>query len=493
MRRLVFFLSTIFVATLVLHSGCRKDEPVYDLAASGYPQEPGKIILSKCATSGCHTDESKEASAGLSLSSWDKMFEGDHGGAVVIPYSPEYSTLCMFSNVYPDLGITVEPSMPIGGTPLTRDEVMTLKNWIANGAPNAKGEVKFADDPRRKKYYVTNQGCDVVTVFDAATRLQMRYIKVGNSAAIEAPHNVKITADGNYWCIVSLGGNSLQKYRTADDSYVGEAIIGGGNWNTLTISPDSHYAFAVDFSTQGKVAVVDLTTMSFITYYQGSGILNQIHGSTISADGHTLWLTCQSGNYVNKLDLDQSDLHIPPAFNKVILDGTSVPVETGGLRIHELAYTPDYSKYFVTCEGTGEVRVVQASNDSLLGVIPVGTDPVEMSFSQTHPYLFVTCMDDTTSFPGQRGSVAVINYNTNTFVTSLHPGHQPHGLTVDDDHNVVVVANRNVTNAGPAPHHTSVCGGRNGYVTYIDMNTLQLVPGAKTEISVDPYSVGYRR
>jgi hypothetical protein len=38
----------------------------------------------------------------------------------------------------------------------------------------------WSDNPNRKKYYVLNQGCDVVTVFDAETQLPMRYITVGN-------------------------------------------------------------------------------------------------------------------------------------------------------------------------------------------------------------------------------------------------------------------------------------------------------------------------
>lgn len=36
-------------------------------------------------------------------------------------------------------------------------------------------------------------------------------------------------------------------------------------------------------------------------------------------------------------------------------------------------------------------------------------------------------------------------------------------------------------------HHASSCNGRNGYVTAIDLNTLQLVPEFKAEVSVDPY------
>jgi hypothetical protein len=60
-------------------------------------------------------------------------------------------------------------------------------------------------------------------------------------------------------------------------------------------------------------------------------------------------------------------------------------------------------------------------------------------------------------------------------------------LMVDEQNGRVYVTNRNVASGGPAPHHASLCDGQNGYVTAIDLNTLQLVPGFRAEVSVDPY------
>jgi DNA-binding beta-propeller fold protein YncE len=102
-------------------------------------------------------------------------------------------------------------------------------------------------------------------------------------------------------------------------------------------------------------------------------------------------------------------------------------------------------------------------------------------------------MEDTATYPGQRGSVYVVNWQTNTLVGHVYSGYQPHGLVVDDDAGVVMIANRNVAAGGPAPHHATNCGGKNGYVTFIDMNTQQLVPGRRIEVAVDPYACGYRR
>jgi DNA-binding beta-propeller fold protein YncE len=140
--------------------------------------------------------------------------------------------------------------------------------------------------------------------------------------------------------------------------------------------------------------------------------------------------------------------------------------------------------------------VYESVNNTLLQVINVGDDPVEFALSPTTGHLYVTCMEDVTTFPAntsQHGSVAIIDYNTNTLVKSIYTGYQPHGIALDEASGLIVVTNRNVNVNGPAPHHTSSCGGRNGYLTAIDIQTLQLLPGFKPELSSDPYSVAVKR
>jgi YVTN family beta-propeller protein len=203
-------------------------------------------MITKCATTGCHNDASKDAAGGLSMVSWDKLFEGGSGSACVIPYRHDFSTLCFFVNTYSDLGVSVVPTMPNGKPPLSHDEVLALEKWIDAGAPNQSGFVKFSDNPLRKKFYVTDQGCDVVTVIDEETLSPMRYISVGNSPSPELPHNIKVSRDGQYWYVIFPYGNSLQKYRTSDDGFVGEAILGMRNWNTVSLSYDGNTAYAVD-------------------------------------------------------------------------------------------------------------------------------------------------------------------------------------------------------------------------------------------------------
>jgi DNA-binding beta-propeller fold protein YncE len=162
------------------------------------------------------------------------------------------------------------------------------------------------------------------------------------------------------------------------------------------------------------------------------------------------------------------------------------------LKPHDALFHPDGSKYFVTCQNTDEVRVYNSANDKLLAVIPTGDFPQELAISTKRNLLFVSCMEDESSFINTKGSVYVIDMASLMVVKKLNSGYQPHGLAVDDQQDLLLIANRNASIDGPAPHHTTECGGRNGYVTYANLSTLEMVTNRKIEVSVDPYFISIR-
>src|ERR1035437_413589 len=90
---LLFFFTTLII--VVIHS-CSYDKGIPDY--HGYPADIGKIMSTKCATSGCHNDASKEAAGGSSMESWNKLFEGGRNSSAVIPFRHDYSLLFYFIN-----------------------------------------------------------------------------------------------------------------------------------------------------------------------------------------------------------------------------------------------------------------------------------------------------------------------------------------------------------------------------------------------------------
>jgi len=485
-------LLKVSLITIVFFSSCSYDKIEPKITYSGYPENVGKIMTTKCAVTGCHDDESYNATGGLNFSTWEKLFEGSRNKNMpVIPYRTDLSFLLAFINTFSDLGPQLLPTMPVGKTPLSREEVTTLHNWIASGAPNANGYVKFSDNPDRRKIYVANQGCDLVSVFDAETKALMRYVDVGKTSAIEIPHNITVSHDGKFWYVVFVNSAYIEKYRCSDDVKLGELNLSYVGWHTIAISGDSKFAIAVHWGFEGAVALIDLTSFQVVQIYGGMGFFDLPHGSELNQDGKIGYITAQSGNFIYKVDMTLPNN--PDITLLVVRPGDFPNAFDNHVNPHQVRFSPDYARYFVTVESLNEVRVFNATNDSLIAVIPTCKYPQEMSFSTSTPYLFVTSYADATTFAPNVGCITVINYETNTFVANIYSGYQPHQLVVDDVNGYVFVANRNISTGGPAPHHSSSCVGRNGYATAIDLNTLNIIPNFKVELSVDPYSVTIRK
>jgi DNA-binding beta-propeller fold protein YncE len=487
-HKIIFAAFLFFV--LVINS-CKRD-PLIVPASTDYPKDIAYLMLTKCAVSGCHNDASYQAAAGLNLSGWEKLFQGSTGGSTVIPFRADYSSLMYFVNTYPDLGPTNNPTMPLHADPLSRDDVNRLKNWINAGAPDKNGNVKFSDNPARKKFYVINQGCRVVTVFDAQTLLPMRYIDIADATEQNtSPHQVKISPDGQYWYVCYIGGSYIKKYRTSDDGFEGKIFVGNASWNTMAITPDSKFLFAVDWSTQGKVVKCDLINLKVV---DSTKFANDVpHGSCISPDGKHVYITATAANYLYKISVDS--LSQPAGYNYVVFDnqGTST---TNKYNPHETVFSPDGSKYYVSCSGNNNglggdrsVKIFDAVADTLIASVPMSSGAYEMSVSATKNLLFVSSYDGPV-YQGYQGRITVINILTNSFVQDISTGSQPHGLAVDDAAGLLYVANRNISSATP-PHHSSVCGGTNGSIVFIDLNSLLLI-NKKVELARDPYSLNIR-
>lgn len=472
----------------LLFTSCRHDnaEEMMPDHATGYPADVEKIIVENCATAGCHNTASKDASAGLDMSTYDKLFNGTNSGAALIPYRGDFSMLLYYTNTDSTQGIVMQPTMPINRTPLSSQQYDALKNWINSGAPDVNGNVMFADNPSRHKFYIANQGCDIAMVFDADRQVAMRVVNLGiiqGASPAEAPHAIRITPDGKYWLVVFLNADVVQVFSTETDQLVKTIPIGNGTagqWNTIAISSDSKKAYAVDYP-NGRVAFVDIdagtstTTPSF-------GVT--LHGIALNSNDDTLYVTSQDGSAILKIPVDD-----PGDFASINLFNSTFPA-TAQLKPHSVTFSEDFTKYFVTCMNSNEVRVVDAATDQVIHSIPVGIFPLEMSLDEDRDLLFVTNEEDN-FFAGMRGSVSVIDINTMTETTKLRAGWQPHGISVDRKKNYLYVANRNVS-GGPAPHHSSNCGGSNGNLSVFDLNTLQKITNYKPELSVDPYSVVVR-
>ncbi len=485
MRTGLRYFSFIFFFLLL---SCRKD--VGKLNQGNYPTDIGKIISKNCSVQGCHNAASASAAASYNLSTWESMFLGANNGSPVIPYNSKFSSLCSFINTYPDLGLQNQPTMPLNGTPLSYGDVKLIRDWIDAGAPDINGNVKWADNPLRKKLYAVNQGCDVVTVFDSESMLPMRFIPVGNKSGANTPHHVKVSPDGKYWYVIFINTNVMQKFRCSDDQFVGNiplSPVAAGvssdpgddalNWNTFVITKNSRYAYCVSWP-DGKISKVDLDRMTLVHFLGGQGVP---HGIVLNAAEDKFYLASQTGNFISLYDTSFSEEPLD-----IVLENG--PKNTGkSLDPHDMVLSPDKQHILITCQETAQVKVLDITSGQVIRTIPTGTYPQEIIYSPGASAYFVSCMEDTSSFPGAHGVIVKIDAGS-YLPTKIKCGFQPHGIAADDSKNVLYVLSRNTLSKGPAPHHTSQCLGRNGFVNFIDLKTLSVL-NKKYEMSVDPYFI----
>jgi len=504
----VIALSFLFLFGAIWFTSCEhKPFPVPSVSGNdaygNYPPEVGKIIVQRCAE-GCHDNANYKNNASLRLDTWEHMFEGANNGAVVVAYQPKFSSLINFINTdstngdpisYPTMPFNENP--PYNRPPLTKDEYKTIRNWIAAGAPDKNGNIPFASHPEsRQKVYMTMQGCNLLAVIDGESKLIMRYINLG-AGNDYLPHAVHVDPAGQYVYVSFASGNNMQKISTTTDQIVSTINLNPGisssnpaayGWNAFHISDDG-----------SQVVVSDLSIGKLVSFktdaseaYPVITPLHALHGIASTPSFDTFYVSSQYGNVIYKIwKGDYTLFTLDGQSPKFTSDSTSTPDP------HEVYMVPgDTTKYFVSCQSTNKVLLVDAITNKVLTSIPVGIKPQEFAVSKSRHLLFVTCMEDISQTgPSWRGSVYAIDY-LNPYAAPIRIDgtfFQPHGITVDDQNGVIYIPSRNVNPNGPAPHHTSSCGGRNGYYQLYDLNTLKpLLNDRHFEATPDAYSCEVR-
>jgi YVTN family beta-propeller protein len=443
----------------------------------GFPDDVGKIITTRCATSGCHNSSSYTAAGNLRFDSWDQLFYGGNHGAAVVPYSAANSPILFYINDNSANGaLPGDSRMPPvdAGSALSNAEYLTIKKWIDEGAPDRNGKIAFADnEATRQKIYVTQQPCDQVAVIDAERKVVMRYIKVGVNDNAEVPHVIRVSPDNQSAYVCFTSGLFMQKINTNTDQITGQVQLvniatGSPSWNILYVTPDSKKVLACNYLTTGSVVQYDAGTMTYQKFFDR---MKYPHGVTSTAGFDTMYVSSQWGNTIYKMPSNITDFTL---IRKISLDGNT-PVQNDGRQPgypdpHEIMITPDGSKIVVTCQSSNEVKVLDARTNQVLKTFTrtdgVGVYPQEIAISHKNPYAYITC-SDTSNTQQYAGSVFIFNYQTmqvaGTIPANTGQFNTPHGIAVDDKNDVLYVVSINSGTSGPPPHHITSCGGKNGY------------------------------
>lgn len=123
---LIFVLSGISILSSCddqLNVPSDEEIPTSNISYSKHIQP---IFNARCATAGCHDDQTK--SAGLSLTSYQNTTASY---TFVFPGNPDASLIVLSIE-----GRSSFPMPPPGRTPLTQTQIRAIRTWIAEGARN---------------------------------------------------------------------------------------------------------------------------------------------------------------------------------------------------------------------------------------------------------------------------------------------------------------------------------------------------------------------
>jgi hypothetical protein len=473
----------ISILTICTSISCVKHSAIPE-TYSNFPPNIEKILAGKCAISGCHNPVSKDAASGLSLKDYESLFEGNTGGPVVIPYRPDLSLLCLYTNTSPEFGQALQPTMPLGKEVLSREDFLSIYYWILDGAPDKKGQTHFGNDPVRSKYYVTSMLCDNVYILDAETKLPMGCVDVGITARKDFPACVQVSPDKSTWAVSFLSLGQLHVYDAANDRFLFAVSLGEGSWQSFVFTPDGKYAICVDNSRTGQLVCVDLDAHEIVSKISHPSLVYP-RSVVISDDGKDLFIGTEIGNYITCLGIVNGQLAFRQNINLDSQPVNSDPGPDPGLLCEA------NGTIFIGCSGTQKILSLDMATKQVMSSHDIGAPPTFMTWLESKKTLFVSCMNDTLSFAGHSGSLKVINNQAGTLQT-INTGFQPTGLAIDKKRNCLLVAHGNISKDGHSSHHKSPCGDNNGYVTFVDLDTYQLIPSLKYELSAYPYFASHR-
>jgi YVTN family beta-propeller protein len=427
-KRILFFL-LLLLGVMISVQSCREDEqivtPDYDnITTISYAQHVQPIFQNKCATSGCHNSAS--SSAGLTLTSWQRLIKGSTYGNVIVPFRAEKSLLTMLFD-----GTALRRQHPAMSSALSLAEINFLKRWITEGAKNDEGSVPF--EHSTKKVYVPNQQEDNVAIIDLDSLVVTRFISVGNSSAVEGPHF--IVADNNFWYVSLISAGQIWKFDAHKDTLVKKGTVLGAP-ALLALTPDGSKLYVSQFmsSSTNKISVVNTSTM---TTSKTITVKTMPHGIRMNHAGTKVFVANMMSDYLSVIDVatDSVIAEMPLAFDA----NPFGPVKYAPM---EVAVSPDDNQVLVTCSETDEVRMFDANTYALLDSFDVGQQPWHLQFTPDGNWCYVTNREG--------HSVSVIHMpmrHVMETITANSPRYfdYPHGCDISSNGKYVFISNENAT------------------------------------------------
>ncbi|MEO6693923.1 MAG: YncE family protein [Ignavibacteria bacterium] len=451
-----FITLTIISLLIVYAQSCKQDFVNDPGSVEEFPDDinaifnaPLNTTNTTCQTPSCHANESN--TVGMNLVDWHAAMQGSNNGTMIIPYNGFWSHMVSVINSDTNVAPVTIVALPELHK-LDSQKVATIKNWITDGAKSKNGNIAYTTISNTEKGLITNQASDLVAVIKTNDKLVTRLIPVGGRPnQLDAPHYITIDKQKKYFYVSLIQEGYIEKYDLNTYAQVGRMQAGQSPAH-IEISGDGRTGYVTNFESSGNVT----TTTKFNTENMTiTGIFSEPrmkgpHGMALSEDGSQLYVASEIGEFLFKISTSEfyaSD----STYIRSEIDPT-VPGSgngTGNFRPYQIILSPDNSIIYVTCRGSSEVRIYNATDLIQINNIFLGTGsfPLLMKLTNDGSYLFVCNRNNNT--------VSVINTATQTIQTTITGvGIQPHGVDFTTDGQFAIIACE--TQSGFDGHHPQV-------------------------------------
>jgi len=444
------------------------DEPV---AKNGYPGKVAVIMENNCLGGSCHSSSTKE-NGGLDLTSWDAMMRGDSSTYDVIPFNARLSYLFLHINTNRDLGEKALPRMPLARDPLSAEDQKTIFDWINDGAVSSDGRIAYA--AVSKKYFVPNQGEDVLSVIDGETN---RLIRAEQFATASEPAAIATDAAKEFVYLGFQDNTGTVKQVRISDYIVTNEFTSGLAPKELIITPDGKKGYISSYPSayKNRIGVFDPVTMKMAKTIE-TPLIRSSSAMICSKDGKYLYVSGYESDNILIIDT-QSDTVVA----NLLMDA-SVPVApddsySAKYSPSALALSNDGGYLFVAAINSQRVFVFDLLTNTIKTLIPVEIFPRGMKAAPRTNELWVVNAGS--------NDISIIDMTSLEVTTIIETvGSEPSSIEFSPDGSIAYVA---CLSKSGSSHHSG--GNPKSAVFVLDRATRKIIK----EIEMPTYSAGIVR
>ena len=297
-------------------------------------------------------------------------------------------------------------------------------------------------DQEFTKAYVTLQGSDKVAVIDVdhaelVAEIDVNFINTG-----DRPHYVVIDEIHRTWYVTLISSGYVCKFNLDTDQLIDSVFI-GSQPALMDIDKENQILYVSRFmpmpsmgmegSESQLVHKINAVTMTILgTVDVGA---SSPHGIALNSDGSILWVASNEASHFFAIETTRfgESGYQPQNFRL----GSDVPynyeINDNTYNALELVLSQDGSELFVSCSGTGEVRIFDTLNGDSLKYYSTGMMPWHIAVSNDDKYLYTT----------NRMSNNVVQTDLTNGVVKTFTAEDlamPHGVSLTADNSKLVVS-----------------------------------------------------